>query len=80
MELYKETNDIDETLDGDKIGELIWTIERVVETNKQYRNYDGFKELYMSFDQLFFISDAGNGNLFGFVTLCNRFDRADIFA
>ena len=33
----------------------------------------------MSFDQLFFVSDAGNGDLFSFVTLSNRFDRFDIF-
>ena len=79
VELYKETNGIDETLNGEKIGELIWTIQRVIETNREYRNHEDFKQLYMSFDQLFFVSDAGNGDLFGFVTLSNRFDRFDIF-
>ncbi len=79
VELYKETNGIDETLNGEKIGELIWTIERVIKTNKEYRNHGDFKELYMSFDQLFFVSDAGNGDLFGFVTLANKFDRFDIY-
>lgn len=78
-QLYKETNGINETLNGDKIGELIWTVERVMETNKEYRHQPDFKELYMSFDQLLFISDAGNGDLFGYVTLQNRFDRHDIF-
>jgi hypothetical protein len=76
VELYKETNGIDETLNGEKIGELIWTIERVIQTNKEYRNHEDFKRLYMSFDQLLFVSDAGNGDLFGFLILSNRFDRS----
>lgn len=53
-ELYRQTNGVDELLGGQKIGELIWTISRVIETNKEYRSYSDFKELYMSFDQLFF--------------------------
>jgi hypothetical protein len=79
VELYRQTNGVDETLNGDTIGELVWTVERVIETNKQYRTSADFKELYMSFDQLFFVSDASNGDLFGFVTLQGRFDRHDIF-
>lgn len=78
-ELYRQTNGVNELLNGRKIGELIWTIDRVIETNKEYRNYPNFKKLYMAFDQLLFISDAGNGDLFGFVTLNGKFDRYDIF-
>ena len=78
-ELYRQTNGIDELLDGQKIGELIWSIDKVIETNREYRNLPNFKELYMPFDQLLFISDAGNGDLFGFVTLNGKFDRYDIF-
>ncbi|MGB4773557.1 MAG: SMI1/KNR4 family protein [Daejeonella sp.] len=76
-ELYKQTNGINELLDGQVIAELIWPIERVIEANKEYRT--GFKDSYMSFDQLLFISDAGNGDLFGFVTLNGKFERSDIF-
>ncbi|MDF7822087.1 SMI1/KNR4 family protein [Runella sp. MFBS21] len=79
VELYRQTNGINENLNGEKIGELIWTVERVIETNTEYRNYPDFKELYMSFDQLLFFSDAGNGDLFGFVTLNGKCDRFDIF-
>lgn len=78
-ELYLQSNGVDEVLKDQKIGELIWTIERVIKTNKEHRNYPDFKDLYMSFDQLLFIADAGNGDLFGFVTLNGRFDRHDIF-
>lgn len=78
-ELYQQTNGVNELLAGRKIAELIWSIDKVIETNKEYRTYPDFKELYMSFDQLLFISDAGNGDLFGFVTLNGRFERYDIF-
>lgn len=78
-ELYRQTNGVDELLDGQKIGELVWSIDRVIETNKEYRNHPDFKDLYMSFDQFLFISDAGNGDLFGFVTINGKFDRYDIF-
>ena len=78
-ELYKQTNGVQELLDGREIGELVWTIERTIETNKQYRSNLDFKDLYMSFDQLLFVSDAGNGDLFGFITLGGKFDRYDVF-
>lgn len=69
LELYKETNGVEENLDGDKIGELIWTVDRVIKTNSEFRSDPEYRRLYMSFDQFLFISDAGNGDLFGFVTL-----------
>lgn len=79
MQLYQETDGVDEILNGEKIGQLIWTVERVIKTNHEYRNNRDFKNLYMSFDQLLFISDAGNGDLFGFVTLDGGFPRNDLF-
>lgn len=80
LQLYSQTNGIDETLGGQKISELVWPIERVMETNKSYRSNSDFKELYMSFDQLLFVADAGNGDMFGYSTLNGKFDRWDIFA
>ena len=79
VDLYRQFNGIEEYLDTMKIGELIWPIDRVIETNKDFRNNHNFKDLYMSFEQLFFVADAGNGDLFGFVTLNGNFDRDDIF-
>ena len=79
-ELYRQTNGVDEVLLGQgKISELVWPIDKVIETNKQYISYTDFKDIYMSFDELLFISDAGNGDLFGFITLNGRFVRNDIF-
>lgn len=78
-ELYTQTDGISEALDDNIIGELIWPINRVIETNKKLRSYEAFKELYMSFDQLLFFSDAGNGDYFGFITLNGKFNRNDVF-
>jgi SMI1-KNR4 cell-wall len=79
VDLYQQSNGINEMLNDHKIGELIWPIERIIATNKEYRYSKSFKELYMSFEQLFFVSDAGNGDLFGFVTINGKFGRNDIF-
>ena len=78
-ELFEQTDGIDETLNGKKIGELIWTAQKVIDTNLEFRNNVNFKELYMSFDQLLFFSDVGNGNMFAFITLNGLFERNDIF-
>lgn len=37
--------------------------------NLEYRQYPGFKELYMPFNSLLFFSDTGNGDLFGYAIL-----------
>lgn len=79
LELYRETNGVDEVLDGENIGELIWTADRVIKTNNEYRSNRDYKGLYMSFDQFLFVADAGNGDLFGFVILDGGFNRNDIF-
>ena len=79
VDLYAQTDGIAELLNGIEIGELIWPAQRVLEINKEYRSLPEFKELYMSFEQLLFLADAGNGDLFGCVALNGRFDRRDIF-
>jgi hypothetical protein len=77
--LYRQTNGIDQLSDGDKIADLIWPIERVIKTNTDYRTDPENKNIYMSFDQLLFVSDAGNGALFGYITLNGRFNHKDIY-
>lgn len=78
-ELYKQINGVQHKYDGTVIGDLIWPVEKVIEINHEYRSYKDFKDLYMSFDQLLFFSDAGNGDCFGFKTLNGRFKRNDVF-
>ncbi|WP_089686255.1 SMI1/KNR4 family protein [Catalinimonas alkaloidigena] len=78
-ELYTQTNGITVSTDGNGLDELVWSIEKVIEVNQSYRANLDFKSLFMSFEQLLFISASGNGDLFGFVTLQNSFERQDIF-
>lgn len=78
--LLQQSDGIDERFDTEKIGELIWSAQTIIERNKEFRSFPDFKDLYMSFDQLLFFSDGGNGDLFAFVTLNGRFNRNDIFA
>ena len=59
--LYLESDGIqwkDEKLD------LIWPLADLLKQNREFRSNDDFRELYMSFDQLLFISDDGCGNQF----------------
>jgi SMI1-KNR4 cell-wall len=83
-ELYKQTNGVNEYMQFEnvgkqKIGELIYSIKCVIQANNEVRNNPSFKNLLMSFDELLFFADAGNGDLFGFVTLLGNFNRNDIF-
>jgi hypothetical protein len=77
--LLLQTDGIHQKMGDVVIGYLIWPAERILETNLQFRNYPDFKDLYMSFDQLFFFSDAGNGDQFAFATLNGNFPRNDVF-
>jgi hypothetical protein len=78
-ELYKQINGVQHKYEETVIGDLIWPVEKLIEMNREYRSHQNFKDLYMSFDQLLFFSDAGNGDCFAFVTLNGRFNRSDIF-
>ena len=51
---------------------LIWPVDRIVEHNLAFRGNAGFRDLYMSFEQLLFFGDAGNGDQFAFPCLPER--------
>ena len=80
LEFHEETNGISEMMDDEKIGDLIWGIESVITENKEFRTNQSFKELYMSFDCLLFIGDAGNGDNFGYSIQENKIRKTDIYA
>jgi hypothetical protein len=58
---------------------LIWPVARIIEDNLSFRSSPDFRDLYMSFDQLLFFGDAGNGDQFGFALVSVLWDR-DVFA
>lgn len=58
---------------------LIWPLERIVRENKSFRENPDFPELYMPFDYLLFIADAGNGDQFAYPIQAGQIRRPDIF-
>ncbi|WP_078552018.1 SMI1/KNR4 family protein [Bacillus alkalicellulosilyticus] len=59
---------------------LIWSTSQIIKDNLFYRNYEDYKDLYMPFDNLFFFSDAGNGDLFCYAILKNgTIEKTDIY-
>lgn len=58
---------------------LIWSASQIVRENKNIRNYEGFHDIYWSFDTLLFFSDAGNGDLFGFSIINGVIRKNDIY-
>jgi len=59
---------------------LIWSLSRIVEDNLAFRKNPEFRELYMSFDPLLFIADAGNGDQFAFRILNGKVNGYDVYA
>lgn len=58
---------------------LLWSINKIVEENLYFREWEDFKDIYMPFDHLLFFSDAGNGDLFGYAILNGHIQREDIY-
>jgi len=58
---------------------VIWTLERILKGNLEFRNNKDFKEIYMPFDHLLFFADAGNGDQFAFPVLNGKIEKNDIY-
>ncbi len=59
---------------------LIWSTEEIQKRNLEMRTLKTYKDIYMPFDNLLFIADAGNGDLFAYTIIQGEISRADIFA
>ncbi|MEC1263015.1 SMI1/KNR4 family protein [Bacillus swezeyi] len=73
--LLKETDGINDEFDCP----LIWSADRIIEENEELRNGEVFKDIYMPFDCLLFIADAGNGDLFAYSILNGSIQKDDIY-
>lgn len=73
--LLKETNGVFDEFDCP----LIWSTDQMIRDNVFFRTFEDYKDLYMPFDHFLFFSDAGNGDLFGYVILNGQIQRDDIF-
>ncbi len=84
-ELYRQTNGVNDFVYIERVDEFIlseefiWSVERIMETNTFKRTSDTYKEIYKSFDNLFFFADSGGGDHFGFETVNGTFERPDVY-
>lgn len=74
-ELLRATNGIKDESGCD----LIWPIERMVDENRRIHCDHSLRKQYMPLDCLFFFSDAGTGDLFGYSIVDNQILYPDVF-
>lgn len=67
LDIFKTSNGVY----GEFESGLIWTLERIINDNILFWNSNNFNELYMPFQHMLFIADAGNGDQF-FTPLYNK--------
>jgi hypothetical protein len=83
--LYRQTNGVNDFVYIASVNEFIlseefiWSVERIIETNTFKRTSDTYKEIYKSFNNLFFFADSGGGDHFGFETVNGRFERPHVY-
>ena len=58
---------------------LVWPIERIIEDNLMFRSNGDFSKLYMPFDHLLFIGEAGNGDQFAYGIVGGEILNTDIY-
>ncbi|QOK29984.1 SMI1/KNR4 family protein (plasmid) [Cytobacillus oceanisediminis] len=63
--LFNETNGVFDNWNYP----LVWSTSQIIQDNLFYRNFEGYRDIYMPFDDLFFFSDTGNGDLFCYAIL-----------
>ncbi len=58
---------------------LIWSAEEITQRNVKMRTDSNFLHSYMSFENLLFFADAGNGDQFALSIIQGVIGRPDIF-
>jgi hypothetical protein len=59
--------------------DLVWSAERILRDNLDFRSNREFQALYMSFDSAMFFGDGGNGDQFFFPVLGSGDVRSEVF-
>ncbi len=58
---------------------LVWPIERIIKDNLLFRTKAEFRKLYMPFDHLLFMGEAGDGDQFAYTILEGEIRKTDIY-
>ncbi|WML48476.1 SMI1/KNR4 family protein [Neobacillus sp. PS3-34] len=75
IELFHESDGIKDTYGS----YLIWSTRKILDINNDFRTAEEFKSMYMPFDNLLFVADAGNGDFFGYSIINGAIQRDDIY-
>jgi len=59
---------------------IIWSVREISQYNREMRILLHYKEIYMSFDDLLFFADAGNGDRFAFPIIDGKVKEQAVFA
>ncbi len=59
---------------------IIWKIEEIRRYNREMRMNNVYKECYMSFADMLFFADAGNGDRFAFPVIQGKVNGRAVFA
>ncbi|MFZ4154862.1 SMI1/KNR4 family protein [Streptomyces pseudogriseolus] len=52
--------------------DVVWSSQRILDDNRNFRGDEQFRSLYMPFDSLMFFGDNGGGDQFAFVRVPER--------
>ncbi|MGA5313798.1 SMI1/KNR4 family protein [Streptomyces pseudogriseolus] len=52
--------------------DVVWSAQRILDDNRNFRGDEQFRSLYMPFDSLMFFGDNGGGDQFAFVRVPER--------
>jgi hypothetical protein len=58
---------------------LVWPVEKIESTNREFRESKELHKLYMPFGHLLFFADSGNGDQFAYGLLADGIRKPDIF-
>ncbi len=59
---------------------IIWSIKEISQYNREMRTFPHYKDFYMSFADLLFFADAGNGDRFAFPIIGGKVKERAVFA
>lgn len=59
---------------------IVWPLEEISQYNQEMRNLPHYQNFYMSFSDLLFFADAGNGDRFAFPIIRGKVKAEAVFA
>ena len=78
-DLYDLLGELNGVYDQYGLG-IIWSVEAISQYNREMRTLSHYKECYMSFTDMLFFADAGNGDRFAFPIIEGKVRATRIYA